>query len=267
MTEQINGVWDTHCHVFPPGFPAAEGKTLPVGGGTLGAYRDLCDRLSISVPVFVQSNAYGLDNAALLATLADWGPGARGVAAVAPGTDEAELRRLHDAGVRGVRIMNLGGGAVGLDRLSATAEMVRPFGWTPIVQFDGSDILDHAALLSSIEGSWVLDHFGKFIAAAPTREQMETIFRLMDGGCCVKLSAPYEFSRSGAPRFEDVAAIAEAVLSHNPQQVIWGSNWPHILNAPDGKPDDVALWDTVIGWIPERHRPDVLIHTPERLFG
>lgn len=219
-----NGAWDTHCHVFPNGFAPATGKTIPAGGYNLEAYRALCTGLGITCPVFVQSNAYALDNSALVATLNQWGRGARGIAAVAPGTSVAELQRLHDAGVRGARAMDLGGGAVPLAQLEETVAMVRPFGWTTIVQFDGADLLTHFDRLAKLEGDWVLDHFGKFLSAPPSSDVITALFRLMEAGCHVKFAAPAEFSRSGAPDFDDVAAIAKKLIAHAPNRIIWGSN-------------------------------------------
>lgn len=261
------GAWDTHCHVFPMGFPPAVGNAAPAEGDGLAAYRALAARLGVATPVFVQSNAYRLDNAALVATLSGWGEGARGVAAVAPATSNAELQHLHDAGVRGARVMDLGGGAVPLSQLEATIAMVRPFGWTTIVQFDGADLPKHADRLAAIEGNWVLDHYGKFLSAPPSTADLDMLCRLMDGGCHVKFAAAYEFSRTGAPDYEDVATIARRLITHAPERVIWGSNWPHAMNAPDDKPDDLGLLEAVLDWIPERDRNAVFVETPRRLFA
>ncbi|MFD0915203.1 amidohydrolase family protein [Pseudahrensia aquimaris] len=267
MTLLPKGAWDTHCHVFPEGFPAVAGKSLPDGGGSLDSYRRVCAQLGIERSVFVQANAHGLDNSSLIHTLGKFGPDARGVAAVAPGTAELELQALHDAGIRGARVMDLGGGAVPLSQVLETVAMVRPLGWTTIVQFNGNDLLQHEETLQQIEGDWVLDHFGKFITENPSKQILTALKRLMDGGAHVKFAAPYEFSRSGAPDFADVAAIARELLDHRPDRVVWGSNWPHILNAPDDKPNDIELTEQVLGWIEPEFQEAVFVTTPHRLFG
>ncbi len=261
------GAWDCHLHIFPPGYPSdANGPPVPQGAVALGDYRAVMDRLGIARPIVVQPNAYQANNDALVATLETLGDGARGVAAVVPGTSMAELERLHAAGVRGARIMDLGGGAVPLSQLSDVAAMIKPLGWRLVVQFDGSSIRTYEPLLSAIEGEWVLDHHGKFLSGIGEGD-VDSVRRLMDGGCVVKFAAPYEWSVDGGPDFADVADISQAFVAHRPDRVIWGSNWPHLLNAPDDKPDDAALLDTVAGWIPPEHHEAVFVTTPKRLFG
>ncbi len=266
-TKLPEGAWDCHLHIFPPNFPSVgSGPSVPPGTVALEDYRAVMDRLGIERALVVQPNAYQANNEALVSTLDALGDGARGVAAVAPGTPMAELERLHAAGVRGARIMDLGGGAVPLRQLPEVAAMISPLGWRLVVQFDGSAIREHEAMLSAIEGEWVLDHHGKFLSGIGEGD-IETVKRLMDSGCVMKFAAPYEWSAAGEPGFEDVAEISRTFVAHRPDRVIWGSNWPHLLNAPGDKPDDAALLDTVAGWIPPEHHEAVFVTTPERLFG
>ena len=53
--------------------------------------------------VLVQPSVYGTDNAAMLDALREAGPSFRAVAVVENDIGDAELDRLHEAGVRGVR--------------------------------------------------------------------------------------------------------------------------------------------------------------------
>jgi D-galactarolactone isomerase len=260
-------VWDTHAHVFPAGFAAApDAPAVPDGPSGVDAYRGMMATLGVTRPVLVQPNAYGLENSALLAGLAALGPDARGVAAVAPDAPAEALRRLHATGVRGARIMDLGGGAVPLDAAPAVAAMVRPLGWTPILQFDGAALPERLPMLAALPGPWVLDHMGKCLGGvAPAH--VDAMRALMDGGCVVKLCAFYEWSRAGPPDYDDAAALAEALVAHRPDALIWGSNWPHLLRAPADRPDDAALLETVLSWLPPSVRKAVFETTPARLFG
>lgn len=260
------GSWDTHCHIFPKGYPSAPDCPSAPAGATLEQYNALKTRLGIEKTVLVQSNAFGTDNTALVATLAEMAGSAVGVAAVSPGTPKEELQRLHDAGVRGARIMDLGGGRVPLSQLEAVIDMVRPFGWVPIVQFDGNALSTHEHRLSAIEIPWVLDHYGKVLGGASI-EHIEIMKKLQDKNCTIKLAAHYEASSEGPPDYADMGSIAKSVIAHNPERVIWGSNWPHLLNGPDDKPDDQQLLDQVFTWIPDAARMMIFTKNPARMFG
>lgn len=97
------GAVDAHCHVFGPAaeFPfAAERRYTPVDASKHDLFA-LRDRLGITRNVIVQATCHGADNSALVDALHTAGDRARGVATVRPDVSEQELRRLHDAGVRG----------------------------------------------------------------------------------------------------------------------------------------------------------------------
>ena len=69
------------------------------------AYRDVASRLGIDRMVVVQGGCYGTDNAAMLAAVQSLGPDrARGIAVIGEATSVADLRRLDEGGVRGIRI-------------------------------------------------------------------------------------------------------------------------------------------------------------------
>src|SRR5687768_17903312 len=99
------GAVDAHCHVFGPGdqFPfAPERKYTPCDASKEQLFA-LRDHLGFARNVIVQATCHGADNRALVDALAASGGRARGVATVAADVTDAELRMLHDAGVRGTR--------------------------------------------------------------------------------------------------------------------------------------------------------------------
>lgn len=265
------GTVDTQMHCYLPGYPSAPGA-LPLPEGETGpeAYRKVMAWLGIARAVVVQGNAHAADNANLCAALAAFGPLARGVAVIAPATTDAELERLHHAGVRGARIMHLPGGAVGLGALKEVAAMAHAMGWTLNIQFDGGEIETHEAALAAIPGRWVLDHHGKFFeGAAPGDARIAALLRLIDGGRAhFKLAGCYESSRSGAPDYADVSAVARAVVAHSPERAIWGTNWPHnLIKRSEDYPDDAALMDLLLDWAPsEADRRRILVDTPAALY-
>ena len=84
----------------------------------------------------------------------------------------------------------------------------------------------------------------------------------------MKLSAPYETSRTGAPGYEDVSRLAKALVRHAPERMLWASNWPHPSAPPDAVPDDAELLDLLLDWAPDdATRRKILVDNPAALYG
>ncbi len=117
----------------------------------------------------------------------------------------------------------------------------------------------------------MLDHHGKFFSGViPESPQVAAAKRLIDkGNCWFKFAGCYESSKSGGPAYEDIAAVARDVAAHAPERIVWGTNWPHNLARQNADyPDDAALTDTVLGWLPDAGaRKLALVDNPEALFG
>lgn len=267
------GTIDTQMHAYLPGFPA-----LPGGPGlppdplpTPEDYEKTMEWLGIDRVVVTQGNAHQFDNSCLLACLQAFGNKAKGVAVVTGETSDAEMKRLADAGIVGARIMDLPGGAVGLDRLEEVDDRASDFAWMIAIQFDGSHILDHFDRLAGLKSRWVLDHHGKFFAGVtPDSPQVDAVKQLIDNGkTWFKFAGCYESSRSGGPDYADIAAVARELAAYAPERIIWGTNWPHnAAKRTEDYPDDVALLETVLGWFPdEKGRDLALVDNPEALFG
>src|SRR5579859_6110031 len=99
------GAVDAHCHVFGPAseFPyAAKRKYTPCDASKAQLFA-LRDHLGLARNVIVQATCHGADNSAMIDALNHSEDRARGVATVRRDIPDAELERLHGAGVRGVR--------------------------------------------------------------------------------------------------------------------------------------------------------------------
>jgi D-galactarolactone isomerase len=265
------GATDTHMHIYDDRFPGrVGGPPKPPLPATLDDYRQLQQWLGLERVVFVQGAAYQFDNACLLDALSRFDGEAVGVAVVGPEVDEATLEDLTGRGVRGARIMHLPGGAVGMDDLLAIDARTRPFGWSPIVQFDGRDIADFLPILQAISGDYVIDHAGKFLEpAAVDSPEFKALLKLIDrGNCYVKISACYETSKIGPPGYADVGALSKALIAHAPERMLYASNWPHVSKAIDDQPDDRLLLDLMLDWAPdEAVRRLIFVDNPARLYG
>lgn len=265
------GATDCHMHIYGPAarYPVAPSNPSPVPfAADIAAYRAVRARLGLGRTVVVQPAAYGLDNTCTLDAVAALGE-ARAVVAVTPETPEAELARLHAAGARGARAFMLKGAVVGWEGLPALAERVAPLGWHLQLQFDGGEMEARAPLIRALPCAVVIDHLGRFHDPVPPEAPpVRALLRLLETGrVWVKASSPYGVSRSGPPGYEDVSAIARAVIAAAPERVVWGSNWPH-PNAPEPKPDEAPLLDLLGAWAPdEATRRAILVDNPARLYG
>jgi D-galactarolactone isomerase len=115
----------------------------------------------------------------------------------------------------------------------------------------------------------VIDHVGKFLEPVPPEhESFRALLRLLDTGrCWVKLSAPYEVSKTGAPKYEDVSRLAKTLVNQSPERMLWASNWPHPGAPKNAMPDDANLLDLPLEWAPGGStRKKILVDDPAELY-
>jgi D-galactarolactone isomerase len=264
-----SGACDTHMHFYAAKYPKHPNGPPPPPDAMVDDYRKLQAWLGTERVIVVQANAYGDDNRCTMDAVTALGlDRARAVVVVASDVSDAELDRLTGAGARGVRIMCLGG-FLQWNVMDEVVARVKPFGWHPVVQFDGREFPQHEAQLKRIGGDYVIDHTGKFLEpVAVDSEPFKCMLRLVErGNCYVKLSAPYETSKVGAPTYADVGALAKALVKAAPERMLWASNWPH-PSAASNYPDDANLLDLLLEWAPDdRVRRKILVDNPARLYG
>lgn len=137
------------------------------------------------------------------------------------------------------------------------------------VQLDGWQLPQHAKHLNKLPLPVVVDHIGKFLSqGVPTVDDpaFVTLQRLLDTGhAWVKLSSPYESSRSGPPRYDDVSRLARALVASHPERCLWASNWPHPGRLPP--PDDAALLELLLHWADgAAARRRILVDNPAAIY-
>jgi D-galactarolactone isomerase len=264
------GACDTHMHFYDERFPGASGTFLP-GTFTVEQYREMQKRLGLERVIVVQPNAYADDNTVTLDAIRKLGlASARGVAVVKRGVTDAELERLTKGGMCALRVMTLHGGTLGFDVMDELMARVHPLGWHANIQLDGRELPAHEAQIKRLPGRFVIDHTGKFLEPVGTdHAAFRSLLNLVDTGrCWVKLSAPYETSKTGAPKYEDVSRLARALVKHAPQRMLWASNWPHPSARKPQPPEDADLLDLLLDWAPDDSaRRKMLSDNPAELYG
>ena len=264
-----SGACDCHVHVYDQAYPLAPTATFKPPQASVAAYQTVQKQLGLSRVVVVQPTAYGFDNRCTLNAVAAMPGQARGVAMVRPEVTQAELEALHAGGIRGVRMMMLAGGPLGWDALEPLAGKIAALGWHINLQFDGCDMLQHLPRLQALGTPLVLDHTGKFLSPPASTDDpaFVALCRLLDQGrTWIKLSAPYETSRQGAPTYGDVGLLARSLANRYPQRCLWASNWPHPNQAVP--PQDAVLLGLLSHW--SANAQDwrrILVDNPQAVYG
>ena len=280
------GACDCHMHVFGAGelYPPAAQRVYTPTPAPVAAWRAMAERLGLARVVFVQPSAYGSDNRAMLDALAEVGALGRGIAVVADETDRAALEAMARAGVRGIRLNMKTHGESDTralrQRFARASERIAPFGWHIQIFADLAMI---AAIADAIRASpvpVVLDHMGGARGALGlAQDGFRTVLDLLDAGrCWVKLSGAYRVSDQ-EPSFADATPIARALVGANPEQLVWGTDWPHIgahAEAPHGDAPPVIYRDldagALLNLLAEAAGDDatlkrILADNPARLYG
>ena len=267
------GAVDAHCHVFGPAarFPyAPERKYTPCDASKdqLFALRDF---LGFERNVIVQATCHGTDNRALVDALQHSGGRARGVATVSRDVTDAELRAMHEAGVRGTRF-NFVRRLVDFtprEVLSEIAHRIAPLGWHVVIYFEAQDLPELWDFFTALPTTVVVDHMGRPDVSKPVDGPEFALFMRMlaeHPNIWSKVSCPERLSKSGPPRYDDVVPFARRIVETFPDRVLWGTDWPH-PNMKSHMPDDGLLVDYVqrIAVTPELQRK-LLVDNPMRLY-
>jgi D-galactarolactone isomerase len=259
---------DCHFHIYDESFPIAPYATLKPPPASVQDYRALQRRIGTTRCVLILPSTYGTDNQHYLALLPELGgkDRARMVGVVNTSVTDAELRQMHDAGVRGIRFNLSPAGATTVDMIEPLAKRIEPMGWNCQINAPPDQILAAQEIFLRVPSRLVFDH----LAHAPdlNSQEYQLIRRLIDkGNTWVKLSGAYADTKSGPPEYADRVAIAQGYARAAPERVVWGSDWPHPTEAVDKKPNDAVLFDLLAVWVPDeaaRHR--VLVENPAQLY-
>ena len=265
---------DTHAHVCGPAgrYPYWSERIYTPPDALLGDFRAMLDTLGCERAVLVQPSVHDTDNRAMLAALDQDPVRLRGVAVVPFDVEAAEIERLHAAGVRGVRCnivdLKTGKGQLPLDALRSLAAKIQPYGWHVEFLMHVNEFPDLDRQLANFPVPVVFGHLGYAPTSTGTSDAgFKALMRLMkDGAAWAKMTGPYRLTASSMP-YPDTDAFAFALVEAAPQQLIWGSDWPHVI-VKTGMPNDGDLADLLIHWVPDAAvRNRILVDNPARLYG
>ena len=244
------GATDCAVHVFGDlkRHPYWNGRTYTPEPATVAELKQVMRALRLDRVVVVQASTYGTDNSCVVDSIRELGSGARGVAVIDEKTTEASLDDMHRGGVRGIRL-SLGNQGVtdlaGARQRLKTADdrMKNRKGWSVLISGSPATWEALRVELAAFAVPIVINHFGEpRVADGVGQPGFTTVLNLVKSGkAYVKLSNADTLT--SRPDMSDVTPYAKALISANPQRIVWGTAWPHPSAGavPGRKPTDLAL--------------------------
>ncbi|KAF7555171.1 hypothetical protein G7Z17_g2342 [Cylindrodendrum hubeiense] len=299
-----HGGWDTHHHIFDPEtFPYSPNRHLTPPAATVQDFDDFRKKLGITKSVLTHGLSYGDDCTSLKAFVPQLGQKVtRAIGVIDPEeTSDDEIREMHAAGTRGIRVnlyryramedINLQKKALAahLKRItnlslpwSLTMTTIRTEFWSELAPFVLDTVIKEGVPL-------ITDHFALLKAPSmlspefksdPTKQPgFEPIMRLVRSGhLWVKLSAPYRVSEL-KPDYEDLKFLVRAFVDANKHRVLWGSDWPHtprmkvrtheeaMKETPYMVIDDEAWLRSLRLWLSDEEWDLLMVQNPSKLFS
>ena len=196
----------------------------------------------------------------------------RAAAIVKPDTDRDTLKRMADLGVRALRFHHMphgiGFSSLGMQSFEKLAPIMADLGLHAQFMMDANALDSALPFFKHWTLPVVIDHMGNVDgtlgAGQPGVQQMCRL--LGEGSIWVKVSGSYRVSTQ-YPDYPDAKPIHEALVRANPDQIIWGTDWPHPRMEKD-MPEDGHLLDLFNAWTPDAGlRKRILVDNPERLYG
>ncbi|OWU86059.1 amidohydrolase [Oceanicola sp. 22II-s10i] len=273
------GSIDCHFHIYgpPDRFPFVTGERYsPTGVFTIEDAFDLWDQMGVNRGVIVHASTAGEDNNVTFDALQRYPDRLRAVAVLDPDVSDRRLDELTDAGFRGVRInlirqdgkvMSTRG--TNFDDLKKLAPRIAERGWHAQLWVECSDLAAVAPELEKLPLDYVVDHMCRTMAdkGADHPDYVAYLDHLRSGRYWTKISGADRNTRIGAP-YTDIYPYMKAIVAAAPEQIVWGSDWPHVGHGPDTVPKVQDLMKVLFDCVPdEGTRRKILVENPKRLYG
>ena len=228
---------DSHMHVLGPQekYPASPNRLYTPTEKSFHEYLSVSKSNDLQRAVLVQPSAYGFDNSYLLDTLRLYPENARGVVVIDPLTADATLDAMHSIGVRGIRLNLMTPRISNLDSakemLYPLAERLQARGWHLQIYADTAIFASIAPILRQLKIPVVLDHVAGVRSTQGVDDpDFQTILQLLShDNCWVKVSGADIVSRQNYD-FSSAAPYMRAIIHTNPENILWGTDWPHLVH-------------------------------------
>ncbi len=270
-----NSACDTHNHIFGPfdAFPLENPPDHAIPLAPVETYLRMLDLAGLERGVLVQPTQQGCRADIMLRALKDGHDRLRGVASAHSDVTDANLLQMQEAGVVGLRFVQAPlpsgaprPGAVQFDEVPALAGRMRELNWSINVWGRMPTLMEHLDTLLNPGLPVVFEHMGMLnVAEGLAGQHFQTMLALVrEGRLWVKLS----FCRCSQqlPDCEDLRPFTDALVLANPDQLLWGSDWPFIRML-GSEPDVSDLLEVFLRWVDDDVlREKILAGNPARLY-
>ena len=275
---------DCHTHIFGDSdkFPFLAGRIYTPDTALPDEMAALHRSLHVTRVVIVTPSVYGTDNAATLYGMKARGATARGVVVIDEKTPESELKAMHAAGVRGIRLgfkmAFVNDPAPARKALQSAIDRVKPYGWNVQLYSETKLLGALKEQFAAAPVTFVFDHFAGAQAALGLEQPgfADVLDLVRSGKAYVKICGAYRASKA-APDYADVVPFAKTLIAANPDRIVWGTDWPHPTVPPPGKKptdvtpplpiDDGIILNQLPIWAPDAAiREKILVANPARLY-
>ena len=152
-------------------------------------------------------------------------------------------------------------------RIVHLADRLKEVGWHIDFLLPGWLVVELMDTLRALPVPFSVAHMGLFRAElGPEQPGFQAFLDLAadgSGRCWPKLTGIYRFSND--PTFGDVKPFAQALIDRAPDQLLWGSDYPH-LSFHD-RVGTIGLFNQLAEWAPDPEtRRRILVDNPARLF-
>ncbi|NQV54640.1 MAG: amidohydrolase family protein [Rhodospirillales bacterium] len=269
------GATDAHCHVFGPGnvFPYHPNRSYTPPDASKEMIKSVHNKLGLERAVIVQATCHYDDNSAMMDCIASDPDRYRGIVMVLPKIAEEELNRLDKGGARGARFSFArhlsGGNKPDFSKIRTVCEKMANFHWHAVIYMEADDVVECADEINSLPVPVVFDHMARI---HPDQGVDQPAFQLLlkflaDSDSYVKITGAERLSVEGTP-FHDVIPFAKALIEAAPDQLLWGTDWPH-PNIEGYMPNDGDLVDLLGLYVDgdQALLKKILVDNPAKLYG
>ena len=267
------GAVDAHCHVFGPAayFPSSPKRKYTPCDASKEQLFELRDFLGFERSVIVQATCHGNNNDALEDALLNSNDKARGIASVGVEVNHNTLRRLDQAGVRGVRF-NFVKRLVDTtpkETFKMISNMIAEYGWHIVVYVESQDLEELVPFLKALPTTIVFDHMARpDVTKGTDSKEFNLLMKLMENEkFWCKTTCPERLTKIGPEyNYSDVLPFMQKLVTTFPDRVLWGTDWPH-PNMKSHMPDDGKLVDIIEMFAPDiTTQKKLLVDNPLRLY-
>lgn len=273
------GSCDCHFHIYGPfdRFPAgSEGRFTPARAFAIEDAFAHWGNMGVTRGVIVHAVGSGEDNAVTYDALRRYPDRLRATAILRPDVSDRRLDALTDAGFKAVRVTMIRQDGKPVSTLGTSYEDFRSLapriaerGWHAQLWIESSDLVAAAPELEKFPLTYVIDHMSRTMADKGHEHPDFRAFTelLKTGRYWTKISGADRNTRLGRP-YADTAPYMRAIVAAAPDQVVWGSDWPHVGHSDETMPAIQDLLRLLHECVPdEATRRKILVDNPTRLYG